>query len=874
MKLILTHENADFDAVASMLGAYKLYPDSIPLLPKYVNRAVDEFLTLYKSGLPFMQNKDWARRHKVEQIILTDTQSYQSIRGVKATTPIIIYDHHALERELEAHETWAGDNVGSASTLMVEKIREGNISINSLEATLLALGIYADTGMLSFGGTSARDASAVAWLIEQGAVLDTVRRFLTLPMTDEQQILFDELLQKAEHRNIQGYTITVTATRSLDYIEGISFVTHRLMDIWDSAAIFTIVEMPQKTQLVCRSRVEDIDVAQVAELFGGGGHPRASAAPVREQSLNDITSQIWAHLQYHIRPAVRVRDLMSQSIQSLNANDLLKDKLSFIRRVGHEGYPVVENGKIVGLLTRRDADRASEHQLKAMKIRDVMIEGHITLTPDDSVARLEQLMVDSGWGQIPIVNHNNEPIGIVTRTDLISYWAKKHPSKQEALPKIISEDIETILGAAVAKLIETIAHIAQNQSLTVYMVGGVVRDLMLKRPNFDIDFVVEGDAIAFTENLVNQLGGTMHSHKPFGTAKWSLDDSAANNLGFSLDILPHHIDFATARFEYYEQPTALPTVYSSSIKLDLQRRDFTINTLAVQLSPLTLMWHILDIYGGMRDLREGLLRVLHSLSFVDDPTRIIRAVRFSERLGFVIEPRTAELISTALPMLKQITGERLQNEISLLLREQTPEKAILKLQALDVMEYIHPDFQVSNHLADYFQRARTSPIEWLDTEIEITRLYWHLMMVDIEPENIVHICERLGFGRPLSLSMASASRLASNITTFMNTQPKPSDITRYLENVEDIALAIVWLISDDAQIRQIIEQFATKWRDTKAISTGNTLKEMGLLPGPNYKIILDTLRDAWLDGTIHTEHEEAKLLQDIIRQIGAHNEHE
>jgi tRNA nucleotidyltransferase (CCA-adding enzyme) len=867
MKLILTHENADFDAVASMLGASKLYPDAVPILPKTINRAVQEFLLLYNNALPFIQHKDWKlRRNKIEQVILTDTHTYQLVKGIKQHTPTLIIDHHPLERDLKAHETWDGEVIGSASTLLIERIQKQKIAINSLEATLLALGIYADTGMLTYGGTTARDATAVAWLLKQGAVLNTIRRFLTLPLTDTQQTLFDKLLKTATHRTIQGHSVTIASTQADDYIEGISSVTHRLIDIWDSSAIFTLVAMPKKTQLVCRSRVDDIDVSTVAELFGGGGHPKAAAASVNNSDVTALVDQIWQYLQVSIRPAVRVADLMSHGLQYLDANDPLEDKLSFVRRVGHEGYPVVEDNRIVGLLTRRDADRASEHKLKALKIRDVMIEGNVTLTLDDSVSALEQLIVNSNWGQIPVVDDDGKPIGIVTRTDLITYWAMTHPSHPPETPTITPDDMVNILGAPVAQLITIIAQQAQSNNTLIYMVGGAVRDMLLKRKNLDIDFVVEGDAIVFTENLAQVFGGTVYSHKPFGTAKWILEETVAQKLNLSLDNIPHHIDFATARFEYYEQPTALPTVYSSSIKLDLQRRDFTMNTLAIQLSPQQQMWRILDFYGGISDLKEGLIRVLHSLSFVDDPTRILRAVRFSERLHFVIDPRTSQLILGALPMLKRITGERIQNEITLILREDTPERSILKLQALGVLEAIRADFQVSIRINDYFEQCRTRQVPWDTTEQDITRLYWHIMMIGIPSTSIEDICHRFGLGHGLTQSMIATASLLENSEQLTDPSLKPSQITQYLENFPEITLQVAWIaIIEQPLARKAIEQFMNTWRHQRTIINGNHLKQRGLPPGPQYKVILGKLRYGWIDGDITTKDEELDLLHQLTQ---------
>ncbi|MBZ0292399.1 MAG: CBS domain-containing protein, partial [Anaerolineae bacterium] len=657
MKLILTHSNADFDAIAATMAAHKLYPDAIPVLPERLNRNVQHFMMLYRNGLNFTNEAD-IRPKDVDKVILVDTQRAPKIKGLRANTPQIIIDHH---HPYKSKNDFVSEQVGAVTTLMVERLQREGIPINPLEATLMALGIYEDTGSLSYGTTTGRDIQAAAWLLERNAALDTVRRFLSPPLTDEQRALLETLLVETENQIIQGHSITVCAAKVDHYIEQIASVAHQLRDTLDSSAIFIAVEMPDNLLLVGRSTDDALDVGEVARFFGGGGHARAAAATIYEKSLEEVKKQLWRQIEAKIQPVTQVENLMSYSAQTVKADQHIKDVVQHLRRIGHEGFPVTADGKIIGLLTRREVDRAVEHGLGNLTIREIMTAGEVTLHPYDSVQALEQKMVESGWGQIPVVDDHDQLIGIVTRTDLIKHWANTHPAHAQEEHRFSIDRIEETLGTSVAQLVRVIAEHAQSSRLNLYLVGGVVRDLMLQRPNYDIDFVVEQSGIEFARSLHDSFGGDIHSFQPFGTAKWLITDEVVSNLKIDRDQLPKHIDFATARNEFYEHPTALPTVYRSSIKLDLQRRDFTINTLAIQLSPETASGQILDFCGGEADLQAGLIRVLHSLSFVDDPTRILRAMRFKRRLGFTIEARTAELISTALPMLRRITGERIRN---------------------------------------------------------------------------------------------------------------------------------------------------------------------------------------------------------------------
>jgi tRNA nucleotidyltransferase (CCA-adding enzyme) len=859
LEIILTHTNADFDAVAALLAAHKLYPQTTPVLPDRVNGNVADFLLLHGGRFPFVRLKD-VRGKPVERIILVDTQRLPDTRLFKVGTPTDMIDHHLPARELELYETFTGESTGAVTTLLVEDMRAKGITLNSLEATLLALGVYEDTGSLVYGTTTPRDVMAAAWLLEQQADLDIVRRFLTPPLKPEQQALLDKLLQSAESRLIHGYPIVVAAAVSSEYVVEVSAIAHRLRDLLDPAALFVVAGMANVFHLVCRATNDSLDVGEVARVFGGGGHHRAAAATIHDKTQTEIVDTLWQELERHVRPQTRVSDLMSYSAQTVDANQRVSDVIQLVRRVGHEGYPVVENGAVVGLLTHRDAARAIEHDLGDLQVREVMLGGAYTLHPNESVSTLEQLMVETGWGQIPVVDNDNHLIGIVTRTDLIRHWAGKHPKTPTELPTITLDQIDDVLGSGVKKLIESISRHADEQGRTLYMVGGVVRDLLLHRTNLDVDFVVEQNAIDFAQTLKTHYGGEITSFRPFGTAKWHLDAHVKAKLGINANI-PEHLDFATARFEFYEHPTALPTVYDSSIKLDLQRRDFTINALAIQLSSENQRGRILDFYGGQRDLEARLIRVLHSLSFVDDPTRILRAVRFARRLDFTIEPRTAELMTTALPMLHRITGERVRNEITLLLREQAPEHGLLDLQTRGALAAIHPAFVLDERIVMWFEAVRTSKPLFQIEALEISDLYWHLIGCNIRFESLAELCERLLIGRSMATSMLNSAQLAYDHSQW--SVASPSQITTRLRSIPDVALWASWHVLPERE-RSAIERYMNEWRYVKIKTDGHVLQSLGLPPGPRYKIILERLLAARLDGEILTDADEQSLLQSLL----------
>jgi tRNA nucleotidyltransferase (CCA-adding enzyme) len=859
MQVIVTHNNADFDAVASQLAAHKLFPEAVPVLPVRVNRDVSEFIMLYRSGLPFVNWYD-ARVKSLTRIIMTDTANAPSIRGARKHTPTLIIDHHTPDRPPAPHETWWYEPVGATTTLLVEEIRRRQINLSLLEATLLALGIYADTGLLTYNQTTPRDVLAVAWLIEQGAELDTIRRFLVTPLTDAQQSLYLALSQAAETRLIHGYAVTVCAAQVDKMIEGINVITKRIAETLEPTAIIALVAADGMVQLVARSSDDAVNVGALASDLGGGGHPRAAAAAIEGRSLEEVRQAVWSWLELTVKPTATVRQLMSRGAQTVAPDDVIREIVPRLRRIGHEGYPVLEDGRVIGLLTRRDADRALEHGLHNATVRDVMQAGAVFLSPDDSVASLESLMLESGWGQIPVVE-NGQLVGIVTRTDLLRYWVSTHPRPRPTADATTTTALEDAFEPAIARLLHLIGQEAQAVGASAYLVGGVVRDYLLKRPNHDIDIVIEQDAIRFVESLCRRCGGSSSSYAPFGTAKWLLDDKVAEHLQTPRDALPPVVDFATARYETYAYPTALPSVYHSSITLDLRRRDFTINAMALQISPLKSAGTLIDIFGGQHDLERKLIRVLHSLSFVDDPTRILRAVRFANRYNFELEPRTHELLISALPMLGRITGERLRNELSWLFAEPSAPQALRQMHALGIDRAMTPHLHFTETIVQRVERLwqhrdqLQEDVEWL---------HWHLLLADLGPQPLQEVVTRFLLPGQQARHIQHTAQLWQT-EALHHPETPPSQIVALLEHAHPSTLEALWLLGNEGEVSRYVEQFRSVWRTLKPTTTGHTLRALGVAAGPAYRRILSHLRDAYLDGMIHTQEEEQELLRTLLQ---------
>ena len=869
MTVVLTHENADFDALSSLVAAARLYPEAIPVLPRRVNRNVRHFVTLYGAELGLTAVEDLARA-KIERVILVDTQSLVTIRGMHPGVEVQIIDHHPLSRDLPPGWTYSGETLGATTTLLLEQIIGQGADLPPIEATLYLLGIYEDTGSLSYHPTTPRDVRCVAWLLEQGARLDVADDFLHYPLTADQRELYERLIEAHESHRYAGQSVIVAATRFPRYVEEVSVLAHKLRDLWEPAGLFLLVEFDDQVQLIARSTSDAIDVGRIAADMGGGGHSRASAALIREMNLEEARERLLELLESGVQPAVTVRQIMSYGVHTLDPATTVDEAGALMERYGHEGFPVLDGDRVVGILTRRETERARRLGLGNAAISMYMTKGRIEVRPDDAVETLQRVMIEHGVGQVPVVSSQGQVLGIVTRTDLIRLLLAPDNGAVQPRRQEIIDTLERMVPPGRLQLLQRAAACAESLGYALYIVGGFVRDLLLGRPNYDTDLVVEGDAIDLARQLAAEGGGRVRSHDRFGTAKWILEDGES-------------LDFVTARTEFYLHPTALPQVERSSIKQDLHRRDFTINTLAIRLDG-EHRGELLDFFGGEQDLRDGVIRVLHSLSFIEDTTRVLRAIRLEQRLGFRIEARTQELIGNALGFLGRVSGERIRHELFLLFQEPEPEAGLARMEELGVLRHIHPGLRCNGWLESKFRTLRQVlpswyESNWLPALIEedhdalhgmatpannAHHLYLALLAYRLVPAELGTLIAHIKLGHDDAELLQEVAALRDKVESLQVQDVRPSEVYHLLESYSGPAILVTWVATDSQGVRDHLSTYWQDYRHVKPTVDGNDLKALGLAPGPVYGHILDALRDAYLDGEISTEAEERAFLQALI----------
>jgi tRNA nucleotidyltransferase (CCA-adding enzyme) len=870
MQVLLTHEQADFDAVAALYAASLLHPGALAVLPRRMNRNVRAFLTLYGDQFPFLEADDLPRE-PIDSVCLVDTQTLPSLRGLKAGAAIRVIDHHPPDADGDSSWDRSIEGLGACTTLLVEMLQETGISFDRVGATLLLLGIYEDTGSLSYAGTTSRDLRAASWLLERGASLRIADDFLNHPLSAEQRRLYEDLLASAQTSDLQGLAIVVACAEAEGLVDEISTLAHKLRDLFDPAGLFVIVALNGSIQIVARSTTDLLNVGQVMAHFGGGGHNRAAAAILRGKSIEEVCQELWSVLPAAVQPVQQVAEIMSRDPQILDPGVTVGEAFERMQRFGHEGYPVVEKGQVVGLLTRRAVDRAMSHDMSRRPVGEVMEAGGLTVSPTDSIQHLRQQMIRQNWGQVPVADPaSGEIIGIVTRTDVLRTLDGPGAGAGEHR---LTEELEKSLVGPRLKLLRIVAAHAARRQAALYVVGGFVRDLLLGLQPIDFDLVVEGDAIGLAQDLAAELGGKTSSHNRFGTAKWSIDTddrrlrAAVGRPAAGQEEVPAALDLVAARTEFYTHPTALPSVQRGSIKLDLHRRDFTINTLALRLDGV-YYGQLLDPWGGGQDLENRTIRVLHSISFVDDPTRILRAVRLEQRLGFAIEPRTMQLLQQARGLLSRVSGERLRSELEIIFAEPKFSDILARLASLRVLAEIDEGLAWDAWLETRFRRAQQGefPSTWaLNAPLSTEGLLYALWLYRLDATAVRRVIDRLHFPAAIA-SVAQASSRLGRVVGSWSGQERPSEAVDALEGVPEAALAVVWLAAEGPLEAQTVDRYLTTWKNIRPATDGGRLRQHGLPPGPAYRRLLGRLRAAILDGEVSGQEAEERFLQQLIAE--------
>jgi tRNA nucleotidyltransferase (CCA-adding enzyme) len=867
MEVITTHINADFDAMASMIAAKKLYPDAVLVFPGSQEKTLRNFFvksTMYLYDFKRLRDLDL---DQVKRLILVDTRQlsrigkFDEIIG-KPGIEIHLYDHHPdSEDDIQGQLTFAKP-VGACVTILTELIRERRIEISPEDATIMSLGLYEDTGAFTFNSTTAEDFEAAAFLRRCGSDLNFVADMINPEMTPEQVTLLNEMIHSARMYNIHGIEVCV-ATVSVDrYVGDFAVLVHKFKDIHNLDVVFALARMDDRVYLVARSRIAEVNVGLIASQFDGGGHATAASASIRDLTLIQVEDRLIEILRSTIKPFPSAEHLMTSPVISVEVDTPIGEAEQVMVRYNINSMPVMEDGKITGIINRQFLEKAIFHGLEKQGLREFVNPDFGTVLPDATLLEIQTYLVEHQQRILPVVE-DGKAIGVITRRDLLNFLVSDRTATPQPLngqnteasshwPK--RKNVTGLLGEQLPrKIIETLREIgklAQNIHYKAFAVGGFVRDLLLRRANLDIDIVVEGDGIEFARAFAESHSVKVRSHKKFNTAVLIFPDGL-------------RVDIATARFEYYQYPAALPVVEFGSLKMDLFRRDFTINTLALDLNP-DHFGQLIDFFGGQRDLKEKAIRVLHNLSFVEDPTRILRALRFEQRFGFRIGKQTANLIRSAVRMglIEKLGGHRLFHELQLILKEDDPFPAVKRMAEYGVLPVLSPKIRFDSR-SDALHAQLKEIISWyrlsfLDEPLEMWWVYFLAILSGLPVDELNRVAMRLDLSDTIRERLFWVGKHVDSVLWgfFQLPEYSPSDIYRALQPFRPEELLFMMAKTQREEVRRAISHYFHRYRHVRTELRGRDLKEMGIPPGSIYREILDDLLDARLNGEVKSRLEE------------------
>ncbi len=880
--VITAHMSADYDALAAMVAAGKLYPDAVLVAPSMLERQGSHVFSdsiAYLFNLRQPKDCDFSG---VTLLVVVDTHQIPRLEHIsellaKPGLEIHVYDHHPdSEQDITATVT-VNKEWGSSTTILTHLIREKGIALTSDEATMLGLGIYEDTGSFTFTSTTEHDFTAAAFLHGAGMDLQTISELIASDLTREQVHILDTLLRNAVTHTIQSIPVTITEIVLDSFMGDFASLVHKLIDMENLKVIFALAAMGDRVHMIARSKVPDVDVGQICSTFGGGGHSFAASASIKQQPLAEIRAKLLALLVSSVMPQLVVGRHMTSPAITLDASHSIAEAEEVMNRYGLKAIPVLRDGtrQCMGLLELHTATRAVTHKLGHLPVTEYMQRNVRTLPPDSDLYQAMEIILKLRQRLIPVLEHD-EVVGVLTRTDVMRlliddtlHIPEGTPLTQDHREKNVAGLVREQLPPERVRIMEEAGRLGDEMGMSVYAVGGFVRDLIMRLPNLDIDLSVEGDGIEFAQALAKRLDGRVRTHHKFKTAIVFYTDSRGEE---------QHLDVATARLEYYEYPAALPTVELSSIKMDLYRRDFTINALAIQLNEKRF-GTLIDPFGAQRDIKEKSIAVLHSLSFVEDPTRILRAVRFERRFDFRITQQTERLIKNALSldMVGKLSGARLFNELKHVFDEKDVPSCVRRMESWNLLQMIHPLLKL-NPTKDILISTIDEVLAWyrLLYKTPVPRnwvVYLLGLCANAKYPDVASVLDRLYFierAKSDFLILREQTRRASSALAALRKEGSLSMSEIYKALAPMGIEGLLYLMARHGQehnIGQDVSLFLTRLRDVRTHITGTDLAALGMKPGPRFGEVLNQVLYARLDGKVSTKEEELAFAQGRIHAL-------
>ena len=873
MILVTTHTNADFDSLACMAAARLLYPGAVCAFSGAAESLVRRFVKENETALPAHLSPKNIDLSEVERLVCVDVSSGERIGAFAALldcdppVPLDVYDHHPGACDLPA-EREVLEEAGACISVMIPLLDEAGVEPSPFEATLFLLAIYEDTGFLSFPTTREADFQAVLRCLDWGGDLARVGRVLKRGLTEEQMGYLARALETLESVPVGGVRVHLCSITADRYIPDLSLLVHEIVSMEGLECLFFLAWMEGRVHVIARSRSPHVDVSSVLEVFGGGGHPSAASAVLKGRTLDEAKGLLFDEILSGRRVGMKAADIMNRSFQRIGNGATVVEAFRTMNRSRVNALPVFDGEELMGVVTRQEIDSAVQHGLRDSLVTDFVASEPPLLPSDTPVEEVRRRMLESNWRIVLFGGRDGRVEGLLSRMNLfkVLYRRDELDLSARAGGSPSAKEVEHLLRKAFSEKeverLKRVGTIAEGLDQRCLLVGGAVRDVLLQRKVRDVDFVVEGDAPALAAAWAEEAGGYVRVHREFGTAVWVGPDGT-------------RWDFATARAEYYETPAALPTVKHAALYQDLYRRDFTINALGLNVEP-GHFGELLDLFGGYRDINAGRIRVLHGLSFVEDPTRAFRAVRFAVQLGFKLPPETVNLIASTLrqKVFDRLSPKRVLAEVKLILSGPNGVEGLRLMEKYGLLEVFNPSLKLTPKMMNTLYRVRKA-VDFFETQfpgehINKSALYLMALTTRFSNEDLESFRERYPFSQETRALLKKFRSVAWRAGRAMagEAEGRAGRLYRVMKGERPATAVFLLARATGNEAAAAVTDYLSRSRFVKLEISGDDLLKAEIPPSPAIARGLEEALVAKIDGLVSTKEEELAVALETARSFG------
>lgn len=861
--VILTHAGADLDAISSQFACSKLYPNSFIINPGSLDINAQKIVSIFGEVLKLTKVREipYSIKKNIGRFIIVDTNDFERIGEGKnlieqnPNAEIVVFDHHQGDSNIPRAKI-VYKKLGANTTLIVDLLKKKKVFLSPFEATLIAFGIFEDTGSFSFPSTTQDDFESMSYLFSFGVDMKIIHHYLSPFLGEEQISLLRMLLEHYEEYKIKGSRVVIACGESENYIPGLSLIAHKLIELVDADIVFVIFKIKKDIYIIGRSTSPDFNLAPIMSQFGGGGHPTASSSLIRNKSIEYIKEQIINSISLGYFPVLKASHIMSSPVKTVHSSTTVREALTIMVRMGYSGLPVEENNNIVGMVSKRDLEKVLLFDKRDRPVKQFISTQIVKVSTDADLREIEEAMIKKNVGRV-LVEKEGEIKGIISRSDLLrAYKIKEEISgtTSSATPsfflpnkEFIQKIIERTYPKEIVEILKKFGKIAEKNNIELFLVGGAVRDLLLDKVNLDFDFV-SSDALKLCTIFKKELKGNYRFYNETKTVHFSI-----GNLDF---------DFATARREYYIDNSLVPIVETASIKEDLARRDFTVNAIAINLRS-DKFGEIVDFYGGYSDLIKGKIRVINNMSFIEDPSRILRAIKYMVKLKFTLSDDTEYLMKKAveLNVIKSKKSQRIIEELYELFESKEVVEILKVMSKLGITENLFYKKEISKRLYDRINKALYYHKKYdINTKFSFTLFF--LLLENEKKEKIEIILNFLSLRQTIIRNFINSLKLLRKFHRDFERKSK-EELFFILRDIKDFGI-ISQLTKAKGREKLFLKEFMESLRNTEVLITGKELIQLGIKEGPIFRKIFNEILKEKIKGKLKTKEDEIKYIKDNI----------